>query len=349
MRIRGLGRLKWATRRVRNQFAPGGLVLLYHRVAEVPSDPFNLCVTPRHFAEHLEVLKKYTHPVPLQQLVKTSQQGNSPNWSVAITFDDGYADNLYNAKPLLEKYEIPATVFVATGNLEHEREFWWDELDRLLLQPGKLPQILRLNINGSNYEWDLGEAAEYSEDTYQRNCTWSWGDPEEADPSPRQSVYRELYLLLRPLPLEECQKLLEQLRIWSGADSTNRSTHRSLSPEEVSTLEQGSLIEVGAHTVNHPFLSSLSLSQQKYELQQSKTRLEEILEHPVNTFAYPYGDYVPETTTLAREVGFVCACSTYPKKVRRNPDYFEFPRFGVEDWDGEEFAKQLSRWLYHLA
>ena len=122
MRIRGLCRLKRATRRVRNQFAPGGLVLLYHRVAEVPSDPFNLCVTPRHFAEHLEVLKKYTQPVPLQQLVKTSQEGNSPNWSVAITFDDGYADNLYNAKPLLEKYEIPATVFVATGNLEQERD-----------------------------------------------------------------------------------------------------------------------------------------------------------------------------------------------------------------------------------
>jgi peptidoglycan/xylan/chitin deacetylase (PgdA/CDA1 family) len=81
---------------------------------------------------------------------------------VVITFDDGYADNLHNAKPLLERYDIPATVFVTTGHIGHEREFWGDELDRLLLQPSTLPELLGLSINGSPYQWELGEVAHYT-------------------------------------------------------------------------------------------------------------------------------------------------------------------------------------------
>ena len=67
--------------------------------------------------------------------------GDVPSAGVVVTFDDGYADNFHNAKPLLERYEIPATVFVTTGYLQDQREFWWDELERILLQPGTLPRF----------------------------------------------------------------------------------------------------------------------------------------------------------------------------------------------------------------
>ncbi len=115
----------------------GGLsILLYHRVTEVPSDPWALSVTPDHFAGHLEILREYTRPISLQQLSQGLREGNLPDCSVVVTFDDGYADNLLNAKPLLERYDVPATVFLATGLVEHWREPWWDELEQLLLQPG---------------------------------------------------------------------------------------------------------------------------------------------------------------------------------------------------------------------
>ncbi len=115
MRIPRISKLWQVARRVRNHLMPGGLILLYHRVAEVVSDPWSLCVSPRHFAEHLEVLQKLGFVVRLGHLNQTLQDGNRPHRQIVITFDDGYADNLYNAKPLLERYEIPATIFLTTG------------------------------------------------------------------------------------------------------------------------------------------------------------------------------------------------------------------------------------------
>lgn len=105
----------------------GTLVLLYHRVADLPSDPWSLAVTPRHFAEHLEVLCAMARPVPLRE----AAEGRAPRRAVAVTFDDGYSDNLYAARPLLERRGVPATVFVTTGGLDDGRELWWDELERI--------------------------------------------------------------------------------------------------------------------------------------------------------------------------------------------------------------------------
>ena len=102
----------------------------------------------------------------LRELSQAYQQENLPRRAVVVTFDDGYYDNLANAKPLLERYSIPATLFVATGYSEREGEFWSDELERLLLQPGNLPDTLNLTITGKRHHWNLGDATSYSEEEY---------------------------------------------------------------------------------------------------------------------------------------------------------------------------------------
>jgi peptidoglycan/xylan/chitin deacetylase (PgdA/CDA1 family) len=282
--------------------------------------------------------------MPLQQLNQALQQGKLPQRSVVITFDDGYADNLHNAKPLLERYGIPATVFLSSGYIGCEREFWWDELERLLLQPGTLPETLHLSINGKTYQWKLGEAAYYSEDAYQRHCYWRV--EQENDPSPRHSLYRSLYQVLHLLTEGELRKALDQLLVWASAAPVIRSTHRSLALEEVLALGQGELVEVGSHTVTHPFLSTLSAASQWTEIQRSKADLEEILERPVTSFSYPNGSYTAETVTAVQEAGFTCACSSIANVVWRGTDCFQLPRVVVEDWDGEEFASRLEEWFY---
>src|SRR4029077_8826074 len=155
MRIRGIGRLRRLTQPYTNLFLPGAIILLYHRVADPPSDPQLLCVTPKHFAEHLEVLRKQGYPTCLQELGCSLRDRKKLPRGVAVTFDDGYVDNLINAKRILQRYDVPATVFVTTGYVDQQRDFWWDELEKLLLHVDRVPENLRLHIDGRLYEWDL--------------------------------------------------------------------------------------------------------------------------------------------------------------------------------------------------
>jgi peptidoglycan/xylan/chitin deacetylase (PgdA/CDA1 family) len=341
--IRQIGQLaRW----LKNRVSPGSLILLYHRVVELPSDPQLLCVTPKHFAEHLEILRKQCRPIRLQQLAEASRNGNLPHLTVAVTFDDGYADNLYNAKPTLERYDMPATVFVTTGKMGNEREFWWDELERLLLQPATLPETLRLSINGSTHQWDLGKVPYDCEEEYQSYRRWNV--LKQDDPTPRQRLYRSLCQLLRPLLECERGKVLDELLAWTGAESVGRPTHRTLSYDEVTCLGKEGLIDIGSHTVTHPVLSALSTAAQRTEIQRSKARLEEILGRPLTSFAYPYGtqsDYTAETTFMVRDAGFTCACSNFPAIIVGGTDRFQLPRLIVRDWDGEAFAHRLGEWL----
>src|SRR6266481_2477666 len=147
---------------------PTALILLYHRVTEPMSDPWSLCVTSTHFAEHLETLRRHARIIHLQELVDGLENSALPERSVVITFDDGYADNLHNAKRVLERYDAPATVFITTGYIGHSREFWWDTLEKLFLGPGRLPESLHLTIDGCVFEWELGEAACYDHTTFWR-------------------------------------------------------------------------------------------------------------------------------------------------------------------------------------
>ena len=110
-----------------------------------------------------------------------------------------------------------------------------------------------------------------------------------------------------------------------------------------STLSQGKLIEVGSHTVTHPFLAALPKSSQLDEILHSKTFLEESIGRPVRNFAYPYGIYAKETVKIVRKAGFDSACTTIVDSVWRGSHRFQLPRVWVENLNGEAFAGWLSQ------
>src|SRR4051812_20673200 len=97
-----------------------GVILLYHRIAELHVDPWELAVSPAHFDEHLRVIRTRATVLSLHDLLRHLRSNSLPPRAVAVTFDDGYADNACTALPLLEHHDTPATFFVTTGVLDDE-------------------------------------------------------------------------------------------------------------------------------------------------------------------------------------------------------------------------------------
>ena len=329
MRIPGLKGLRLGARWLRSRFVGEALILGYHRVADVPRDTYSLCVTPQHFAEQLQVLHKYTQPISLRQLAKGLLDGTLPKRSVVVTFDDGYADVVDYAVPLIERYQIPATVFVSTGYAG--REFWWDELERIVLSAAVLPDELSLDVKVGTFEWTVHDAAHLTRD--------------KGVLSPRVRLLESLYAFLLPLLYEERQEALAHLWAWAGTRSNDGAHSRALTSEELVRLAGERLVDIGAHTVTHPVLSGLPEAAQRSEIEQSKACLEELLGSPVTTFSYPNGSLSEETPGLVREVGFMCACASHSDVVWRGSDQFYLPRFWIPDWDGQVFSRWLQRWL----
>jgi peptidoglycan/xylan/chitin deacetylase (PgdA/CDA1 family) len=318
-----------SARWLRSRLVDGALILGYHRVAESPRDPFALSVTPQHFAEHLDILGQHAYPIHLQELVAALRRGTLPRRAVVLTFDDGYADNLYTAKPLLERYQIPATVFVTTGHLG--REFWWDALARSVLLPATFPFKLRLLVRGTMLEWDLGGANNRHGGA--------------ADKGARLHLLLALQQRLSALEAEERRRVLDQLDVWSGVEATACSFDRALTPDELLQLDDGGLIEIGSHTVTHPILAALAHPEQQREIHQSKTHLETILGKPVMSFSYPHGAVSDATADVVQEAGFSCACMSYNDIARLGSDRFRLPRFWIPDANGEAFSRWLYWWL----
>ena len=314
------------------------IIITYHHIADVVANPGPLSVSPRHFAEQLEVLGQSGRPVPLSTLVRQLFTGGVTDRAVAVTFDDGYVDNLVHAKPLLERHDVPATVFV-TGSAEDPLwPFWWDTLERVLLNPGKIPDVLELRIDGRHLCWELGHAATYDDSAALRFRGWrAWEDP----PTPRHQLYVELRDLLGAMNIQKQRALMAELTEWAGAVE-DTPHHLRMTDAELAGLSASSLIDIGGHTRSHPMLSLLSTAAQADEIQDNQHHLATVIGQPVTLFAYPFGSYLAETVGIVREAGFACGCTTGRRPVTPEADPFRLPRYNIDDWSGEEFGRWLE-------
>ena len=319
----------------------GAFILLYHRIAEPAADPWQLSVSAGHFSEHLEVLRRHSHVVPLGQMIRDIDSGTGVEDCVAITLDDGYADNLM-ARDILEQGEAPGTVFIATGYVGGHREFWWDELDRVLLQPGSLPAVMHLSIDNAPVRVALGEAATYSSEEARLNRRWRAYDDEP--PGSRQAAYLSLWERLVSQPATEQRRVLGSLVEQAGIDAAPRASHRPMTRDEIASIARSRMIELGAHTVTHPTLPAWPLTAQRDEIALSKADLEEMVGRPIEGFAYPHGRYTPESVGLVRDAGYACAVRPHPGSrslTAVRPDRYLLPRVTVPDWDGDTFERML--------
>jgi peptidoglycan/xylan/chitin deacetylase (PgdA/CDA1 family) len=344
MRLRGRNLLRRLREGLLRRLAPGPRILLYHRIAELSSDPQLLAVPPARFAEQLIVLRKRFQVLPLGDLVQAVRAGRASRRMAAITFDDGYADNLHEAQPLLARAGLPATVYVASGTLGTAREFWWDEMERLLLLPGRLPAVVRLAVDGEQIAGALGDVATYSEGQWQE--LRGWNVLRSDDPTPRHALYRRLCRRLKSLRPCDRETVLSDLRTQIGAGETGRETHRALSDEELRTLAARD-VEIGGHTVSHPTLAVLTAAEQGAEIRDGNARLERIVGKRITGFSYPFGDradFTAETINLLRQAGIEHACANYAERFHAGSDVYRLPRHVVRNWSPAHFSQWLAAW-----
>jgi len=318
---------------MRSAAGPRPLILIYHRIDTPEIDPWGLSVSPARFAEQIELLRRTREILTLQDFVRLHRSRKLPRKAVAITFDDGYANNFYNAAPILRSFDAPATFFIASGYLDRS-EFWWDELQRLILSTNPLPPSFTLSIEGRPTRF---EAASSQEPISPRWRVW------DSPSRPEFKLMLDLWDRMRKLPAQSRDHVLQQLRglISAGASGSTRD-HRPMTQDEVASLSRHEMFEIGAHTVSHPALSAQAADIQRVEIEQSKAACEHLSGRPVVSFSYPFGDLSKQTIRLLREADMTSACATKSRAVHPWANPFVLPRFWMADWTAAQLAAKIQ-------
>ncbi|MBP1202279.1 peptidoglycan/xylan/chitin deacetylase (PgdA/CDA1 family) [Duganella sp. 1411] len=306
----------WPVRPLLRLLSPGGRrglsIMIYHRVLAAPDPLFPGEIDREAFSRHLGLLKSSFNVLALQDAVRLARAGRLPPRAACITFDDGYADNAVEALPILQRFGLTATFFVATGFLDGGR-MWNDTVIELVRRaPGALFDARTAGLG----RLPLGDVAA------------------------RRAAIGTLIGHLKYLPMEERLALVERL---AGEADYALPQDLMMSSGQVRQLHAAGM-GVGAHTVNHPILAAIPARQAGDEIAAGKQRLETLLGAPVPLFAYPNGkpdvDYRAEHVGIVRELGFEGAVST--AWGGRCGDLYQLPRFTPWDLDAPRFQLRLA-------
>jgi len=326
--------LTWIMQHIRHRVAagPGAAILMYHRVAEPAVDPWGLAVAPDLFADQLAALVRFRTVMTVGEMVSQHRKGALPRDAVALTFDDGYRDNLTQALPLLDAADVPATLFLTTGWIGTGRAFWWDDL-AVMIQSGATAGERALTISGEPFVLDLPLDPEREG----FRPTWRAWEPAA---NAREAAYQALWQRLQRCPIAERTRCLDLLRGVLGSGSLQQDD-LPMSTEEARSLV-GSSFEIGAHAVSHQPLTTLSSKDRMTEIERSRARCSAIAGSEVTGFAYPHGDLDDATSNMVRDAGFGWACSTREAPVRAADDRFALPRIAVGNINGAALISRIT-------
>lgn len=298
---------------------PGGVILGYHRVADpggiLGGDPFALCVGPPMFRRQMAALREVGRPVSLTHLAEAMEAGVSVRGMIAVTFDDAYEDVLEDALPVLEEFEIPATVYFVSGNTG--QPFWWDVLTGLLAAVD-LTVPFRVRVGKCEIAWN------------------GMGSPE--------ALRVRLHRAIRILDEVERAMVLERL---AAAWNTRPAGFLPRAVDEVAgrRLLSSSYIDPGVHTITHPPLAEVSPSRARAEIRDARAQLEERFGCAFPSFSYPHGSRNRAAERHVSEAGYRTACSAHPDSIRPGTDLLALPRIWPTNRSIGAFKRRLKRYI----
>jgi len=323
-------------------FSKKSIILCYHRIASPLTDAWQLSVSSENFEQHLKILKQTKIVVPLPEIVDDVNK-NSVSKKIGVCFDDGYTDNYVTALPLLKKYHVPATFFITSKNINTTNEFWWDELEYIIMQFPNLPAELTFEWKGNILNYHLKNECVLNEDVLLKNRNYK---ASLAPVSLRSELYFMLWKFLSPLQADELEQIMQIIRNWAGVAPCCRIDYTSMSQEKLFNLSKNSLFTIGGHTSTHPALSNFSKQEQQQEIDDNKKFLEQITNQKIDLFAYPSGNYNAATINTLKELEFKAAFTTSENVIRNDDDPFEISRYMVKNDAKDLFAKRIKHWLH---
>jgi peptidoglycan/xylan/chitin deacetylase (PgdA/CDA1 family) len=293
-------------------------ILIFHRVLPEPDPLLPWDPDAARFDEILRFTARHFNVLPLRDAVERLRSGTLPAAAACITFDDGYADNVTVALPLLQRYGISATFFVASAFLDGGR-MWNDDVI----------EAIRIAPRGTLDLGDIGLAAY-----------------EIGDPTSRVNCYAEILRSIKYLAPERRGEVAQEI-----ARRTNVATTPALmmTSAQLRQLHDAGF-EIGGHTNTHPILEKLSDRAAERDIVDGKDRLESLLGSRLGLFAYPNGvpgkDYSTRHREMVRRAGFSAAVSTSMAAVRSGADVYQLPRF--LPW-GRTRGRFAFHWAMRLA
>ena len=289
-------------------------ILIFHRVTDEVDPLFPEEMHGERFASLMETMASNFNVLGLREAIDRTARHELPPRAVCITFDDGYADNLDVAAPILKCWGLPATVFVASGFLDGGL-MWNDEAIECL-----------------------------------RNCAWPQLDlawlglgslPLDSTLSRRQAIERVLGVLKYRAPVDRRQAL-DRLVAESGVaprrDLMLTSAQLRLLPELG--------VEIGGHTRDHPILAVLPEDEARRQIGEDREHLQSLLGEAPRYFAYPNGgpgtDYLAVHVDMVKKAGYAGAVSTAWGSFSSRGNPYQIPRFTPWDRGPVAFALRLA-------
>jgi peptidoglycan/xylan/chitin deacetylase (PgdA/CDA1 family) len=238
-----------------------------------------------------------------------------PARAVAITFDDGYQDTYTHAYPVIRRYGIPVTVYLATGLIDADASMWNDRVGVAIRDT----QRTQLDADGM--------------------------EPMSLEtPAERQAAFARTIDVLKYRPLRERDSVVKE--VCNLLEVSIDRAPRMLNWSQIEEMHRQG-VEFGAHTVSHSILTTITREEAEREIVDSKRSIEERLQTPVTQFAYPNGtarDFDEQTKTLVKQAGFTAAVSTIFGTNTPATDRYELRRGGPWEEETAVFATKL--WWY---
>jgi peptidoglycan/xylan/chitin deacetylase (PgdA/CDA1 family) len=313
---------------------------MYHRIADVAIDPWQLAVHPEHFEQQVKLLREKYNVIPVAELIKQLRQKKLTANTVCLTFDDGYADNYLFAAPILKKYSCPATFFIPSHYVGQQQPFWWDSLQALVLEAPQLPRLFQMSIHDDSLQVDLASEVLLTDDLVAKHKAWYWPN---AAPTRRAELYLAIWERLKPLPYADIQSVMDDLRYWAGYAPASPKEALPMTGAQLHQLSQNSLFSIGLHTATHPALAYHPEEAQYHEIAENKKALQPY--EPLNAIAFPYGNYNNSTIAVLQKQRVDAGFTTEEKKCTAHTNPHCIGRLQVKNQNGNTFEKQLRQWL----